>query len=190
MSIVKEMCRQPVPNIRSGGHFFCYNKHMFSDPKKNVEEFGFIPGQTVVDLGSGAGHYALALSKILGLNGHIYCVDIKPEVLVKLKNQSEKEGSSNLEVICGDVSKPSGTKLRDDLADGVILSNVLSLISEKAAAILETKRIIKSGGKVCVVEWADRIKQDSLKDMFIKAGFSFERTFDAGDNHYGLIFRN
>lgn len=169
---------------------------MFSDPKKNVEEFGFIPGQTVVDLGSGAGHYALALSKILGLNGYIYCVDIKPEVLVKLKNQSEKEGSSNLEVICGDISKPNGTKLRDDLADGVILSNVLSLISEKTATILETKRIIKSGGKVCVVEWVDppageagRIKQDSLKDMFIKAGFSFERTFDAGDNHYGLIFK-
>ncbi len=162
---------------------------MFSDPKKNVEEFGFIPGQTVVDLGSGAGHYSFALSKILGANGHIYCVDIKPEVLVKLKNQSEREGSSNLEVICGDVSKLNGTKLRDELADGVILSNILSLISEKATAILEIKRITKSGGRVCVVEWSDRIKQDPLKDMFIKAGFSFQKTFNAGDNHYGLIFK-
>lgn len=162
---------------------------MFSDPKKNVEEFGFIPGQTVVDLGSGAGHYSFALSKILGANGHIYCVDIKPETLIKLKNQSEREGLGNLEVICGDVGKLNGTKLRDDLADGVILSNILSLVSEKATAILETKRITKSGGKVCVVEWIDRIKQDTLKGMFIKAGLNFERTFDAGDNHYGLIFK-
>ncbi len=162
---------------------------MYSDPKKNVEEFGFIPGQTVVDLGSGAGHYALALSKILGASGHIYCVDINPEVLVRLKNQSEKEGSSNLEVICGDVSKLNGTKLRDDLADGIILSNILSLVSEKATTILEVKRIMKSGGKVCVVEWADRIKSDTLKEMFIKAGFNFEKTFSAGDNHYGLILK-
>lgn len=163
---------------------------MFSSPKKNIEEFGFIPGQTVVDAGSGAGHYSLVLSKILGVNGHIYCVDIKPEMLVKLKNQSEKEGSSNLEVICGDISKLNGTKLRDGLADGVILSNILSLVSEKATAILEIKRITKSGGRVCVVEWVDRIKQDTLKDMFIKAGFNFEKIFNAGDNHYGLIFMN
>jgi len=162
---------------------------MFSDPKKNVEEFGFIPGQTVVDLGSGAGHYSFALSKILGVDGHIYCVDIKSETLVKLKNQAEKDGIGNLEVICGDVSKLNGTKLRDDLADGVILSNILSLVSEKVAAIIETKRITKSGGKVCVVEWTDKIKQDILKDMFIKSGFNFEKTFNAGDNHYGLIFR-
>jgi len=162
---------------------------MFSDPKKNVEEFGFIPGQKMVDLGSGAGHYSSALSKILGLNGHIYCVDIKPDTLIRLKNQSEKEGIGNLEVICGDVSKLNGTKLRDELADGVILSNILSLVSEKATAILETKRILKSGGKVCVVEWTDKIKQDVMKDMFTKAEFSFERTFDAGDSHYGLIFK-
>jgi len=169
---------------------------MFSNPKKNAEEFGFMSGQTIVDLGSGAGHYALILSKTVGVNGRIYCVDINQDMLVRLKNQAERQGSGNIEVIWGDAGKLNGTKLRDDLADGVVLSNTLSLIDNKPDAILEAKRITKQGGKICVIEWVDlpagkvgKIKQDNLRDMFMEAGLNFEKVFDAGEKHYGLIFK-
>jgi len=162
---------------------------MFSDPEKNVSEFGFIPGQTVVDLGSGAGHYSLALSKVVGASGHVYCVDIKKDMLVKLKNQARVEGLDNLEVIWGDVEKSHGTKLRDNLADGVVLSNTLSLLADELTAILEAKRITKNGGKICVIEWLERIKQEELKKMFIEADLNFDRAFDAGEHHYGLLFK-
>jgi len=162
---------------------------MFSNPKKNVLEFGLIPGQTVVDLGSGAGHYSLALSKLVGADGHVYCVDIKKNTLVKLKNQAVAEGFDNLEVVWGDVEKLNGTKLKDGLADGVVLSNTLSLLENRPTAILEAKRITKSGGKIYVIEWLEHIGQEELKEMFIKAGLDFERTFDTGDYHYGMIFK-
>ena len=176
---------------------------MFSDPEKNVLEFGFIPGQKVVDLGSGAGHYVLALSKLLGPTGQVFAVDLDQNTLGKIKNDSVKEGRNNVEVIWGDIEKSNGTRLKDALADGAVFSNILFQLTDKAGAIAEAKRIIRPGGRVCVVEWADLaflsgvlkeherqpVSEVEAKSLFVSAGFNFERAFNAGEHHYGAIFR-
>ncbi|MBX4195392.1 methyltransferase domain-containing protein [Candidatus Parcubacteria bacterium] len=176
---------------------------MFSDPEKNVLEFGFIPGQKVVDLGSGAGHYAAALSRLLGPSGRVYAVDIDKDMLVKIKNDSAREGRDNIEVIWGDIEKVSGTKLRDNVADGAVFSNILFQLDDKAGAVAEAKRVIKPGGRICVVEWADLsflkntlssqkkepVTEPASRELFASAGVTFERSFDAGESHYGAIFR-
>jgi ubiquinone/menaquinone biosynthesis C-methylase UbiE len=176
---------------------------MFSDPTKNVLEFGFLPGQKVVDLGSGAGHYASALSKLLGPQGKVFAVDIDSEMLVRLANESQREGRGNVEVVWGDIEKPNGTKLKDGLADGAVFSNILFQLGDKPGALAEAKRLVKPGGKVCVVEWADLtfltgvLKEHDRKptseaearELFKVQGFDFERAFEAGEHHYGLIFK-
>lgn len=178
-------------------------KKMFSDPQKNVLEFGFIPGNKVADLGSGAGHYAVALSKSLGQTGRVYAVDIDAEMLTRLKREAIKEGIHNIEVIIGNIEKKNGTKLRDGVADGAVFSNILFQLGDKQTAVAEAKRIIRPGGKVCVVEWADlsflenslkrssreAVSQAGARDLFAAAGFTFERAFEAGEHHYGLIFK-
>ncbi len=180
-----------------------YNRVMFSDPKKNVLEFGFIPGQKVVDLASGAGHYSLALSTVLGLTGKVVAVDLNEDILAKLKNESIRSGQDNIEVINGDVQKRNGTKLRDGFADGVVFSNILYQLNDLSGAVEEAKRILKLGGKVCIVEWSDLsvitnkklsrelapLTEADSKKLFEKAGFVFERGFGAGEHHYGLILK-
>lgn len=176
---------------------------MFSDPKKNVLEFGFIPGQKVVDLGSGTGHYSLALSKALGEMGRVVAVDIDKSLLAKLKNESSSNGQGNVEVLDGDIQKKNGVKLRDSYADGVVFSNILFQLSDIAGALEEAKRVLKPGGKACVVEWVDltlltgkkdfvqgrAIPELDTKKFFERAGMIFERSFSAGEKHYGLIFK-
>lgn len=176
---------------------------MFSDPKKNVIEFGFIPGQRVVDLGSGAGHYSLALSASLGEGGKVVAVDIDKPLLSKLKNESILLGQTNVDVLDGNIEKMGGVKLRDGYSDGVVFSNVLFQLNSIPTALDEAKRLLKPGGKACVVEWIDltvltgkkdfiqgkAITEVDTKKFFEKAGFVFERSFNAGEKHYGLIFK-
>lgn len=176
---------------------------MFSDPQKNVLEFGFIPGQKVADLGSGAGHYSAALSELLGPTGLVIAVDLDQGVLSKLKNDAAKAGRENIEVVLGDIEKPGGMKLRDGFVDGAVFSNILFQLGDKALAIAEAKRVLKPGGRVCVVEWSDlsflantlkgqgksAVTPEAAKELFALAGLTFERAFAAGESHYGLIFK-
>ncbi len=165
---------------------------MFSDPKKNVLEFGFIPGQKVVDFGAGSGHYASALSTALGPTGLVIAVDLNQDLLNKLRNDAIKAGQENVEVMDGDVQKPNGTKLRDAFVDGVVMSNILNQLSDIKGAGEEAKRILKPGGKVCVVEWTEKkgaVLENDARRTLESVGLTFERSFRAGESHYGLILR-
>jgi ubiquinone/menaquinone biosynthesis C-methylase UbiE len=175
---------------------------MFTDPKKNIEEFGFIPGQKVVDLGAGSGHYTKALSSSLGVSGRVIAVDNDKEILIKLKNECLEDARDNVEIVLGDIQASHGTRLKDGYADGAILSNILFQLTDIKGALEEAKRILKTGGKVGVVEWFDLslvspkngsqrkpVTEIETKKHFAESGFVFERSFNAGENHYGLIFK-
>ena len=176
---------------------------MFANPDENVHEFGFRAGQAVADLGSGAGHYTFALSKVLGPDGRVYAIDIQDEMLTHLSVELKQKNIENVRVMLGDIEKPNGTHLKNAFVDGVVFSNILFQLENKEGAVKEAFRILKPLGKVCVVEWHDlsflaNIKKDGQKvvvseencrDLFTKAGFVFEKTFEAGEHHYGLIFK-
>ena len=176
---------------------------MFSNPNENVLAFGFMPGQAVADFGSGAGHYALALSKALGEDGRVYAVDIQEDMLSRLGSEARTQGRENIRVIIGDIEKPKGTMLKDGCVDGVVFSNILFQLADKVGSIKEAFRILKPGGRACVVEWQDLsflvgVKQDNKSvvvsesectNLFVESGFVFDNKIDAGDHHYGLIFK-
>ena len=63
--------------------------------------------------------------------------------------------------------------------------------------VLEIKRILKPGGRVMVIDWSEIsqlgpqtvLNKIAAQALFEKAGFTFVSTFNAGDHHYGLIFK-
>ncbi|KND47770.1 MAG: hypothetical protein AB201_02450 [Parcubacteria bacterium C7867-006] len=173
---------------------------MFSDPVKNVESCGIQAGMEVADFGSGSGHYTLAAAKALMSTGRVYSIDVNKDLLTKLKNHATREGLYNVEVIWGDIEKPNGTKLRDSSIDLVFLGNILFQLDDKDGMIKELKRVLKPGGRVLVVDWADSfggigptpksvIKKDKAQTLFEKAGFHMDREVSAGSHHYGFIFK-
>lgn len=175
-------------------------KTMFSDPHKNLEQFELLPGMTVADLGSGSGFYTISAGKFVGDTGKVYSVDVQKDLLERTKNIATREHLHNIDIVWGDIEKMGGTKLRDFSVDRVILANVLFQSENKSGIVDETKRILKSGGKLLVVDWTgsfggtgpapqDVVTIPTIKKLFETAGFIFERNISAGEHHFGLIFK-
>ena len=172
---------------------------MFCDPQKNIGRLGVTDGMKVVDLGPGSGFYTIETAKIVGSSGRIYAVDVQQELLSKLKSTAGLAGLHNIEVVWGNAEKLGGTKLRESIADRVIVSNTLFQIApqDRDNLALEVKRLLKIGGKLMVIDWMagsplgpkNLVPRMVAEGIFQKAGFKLEDTFDAGDHHYGLIFK-
>ncbi len=157
-------------------------------------------GDRVADLGAGSGHFTRALSRLVGPQGKVFAVEIQKQLAESLAQMARTERLSNVEPIWGDLESLGGTKISDGTLDAVLLSNTLSMLEDKATAFKECARILRKGGKLLVIDWTNSFKgmgpaahmvvSESLaKDLPLPAGFVFERTFPAGEHHYGLSFR-
>lgn len=111
-------------------------------------EFAMIKaGDTVVDLGSGAGNDAFVARSIVGKNGKVIGVDFTEKMVEKAKANSERLGYKNVEFRHGDIEN---MPLAGDIADVVVSNCVLNLIPNKEQAFRETFRILKTGGHFSV----------------------------------------
>lgn len=172
----------------------------FSDPQKNIEQFGLSDGAIVADLGAGTGAYTVVAARAVSPAGMVYAIEVQKEFLVNIKNAIGDAGLSNVEVIWGDIERVGKTKIGDRVVDAVISANVLFQIEDKDGFISEIKRILKPGGRVLLVDWKDSfggmgpqaqniISYETAKNIFVNSGFTFVRNIDAGDHHYGFVIR-
>ena len=101
------------------------------------------PGDTVVDLGSGAGNDAFVARSIVGENGRVIGVDMTEAMIAKAKANASKLNFSNVEFRFGDIEQ---MPIEDNSVDVVVSNCVMNLVPNKVKAFAETFRIIKSGG--------------------------------------------
>jgi ubiquinone/menaquinone biosynthesis C-methylase UbiE len=104
-------------------------------------------GDTVVDLGSGAGNDCFVAREMVGEKGKVIGVDITERMVEKARHNAEIAGYNNVEFRPGDMEK---LPLSDKMAH-VILSNCsLNLVPEKASALREAYRVLKHHGQICI----------------------------------------
>ena len=154
----------------------------------------------VADLGAGSGFYTIPSGRAVGSNGKVYAVEVQKDLLSRIKDEAIKAHVSNVEVIWGNIEKIGGTKLRQGSVDAVIASNILFQLENKGTFVQEVKRILKPAGKVLVIDWSDSfggmgpdplsiMSSQSAQVLFEKEGFMLEEKINAGEHHYGMIFR-
>jgi ubiquinone/menaquinone biosynthesis C-methylase UbiE len=172
---------------------------MFLSPEKIVDYCDVHHGMKVADFGSSIGTFALLLAKRVGAHGTIYAIDIQKELLAKLHNEAKAQKLENVEIILGDFEKEKGTMLHNESIDRVFVVNSFFQAEDKDACINEIYRILKKGGKVIFIDWAESFEnlgphKDSIVTekqvtlMFEKHYFKKESDFPAGDHHYGILF--
>ena len=105
------------------------------------------PGETVVDLGSGAGFDALLAAGMVGPDGRVIGVDMTPAMLEKARRNAELVGLGNVEFREGYLE---ALPVADEAADVVISNDVINLCPDEAAVLGETFRVLKPGGRIQV----------------------------------------
>lgn len=100
-------------------------------------------GDTVIDLGSGAGNDCFIARKKTGETGKVIGVDFTPAMIDKARSNVDKLGYNNVEFREGDIEKMPVTA---NVADVVVSNCVLNLVPNKDAVIKEIYRVLKPGG--------------------------------------------
>lgn len=104
-------------------------------------------GETVLDLGSGAGFDAFLAAQVVGSSGRVIGVDMTDEMLAKARANAERAGVCNVEFRKGYIEAMPV----DDASIDVVLSNcVINLVPDKAAVYREVARVLRPGGRMVI----------------------------------------
>ena len=104
---------------------------------------GIKPGDTVLDLGSGAGNDCFVARHETGPDGRVIGVDFTPEMIAKARANAQQLGFANVEFREGDIEQ---LPLSDAMVDVVVSNCVLNLVPDKKKAFTEVLRVLKPGG--------------------------------------------
>lgn len=104
-------------------------------------------GETVLDLGSGAGLDAFLAAKKVGPSGRVIGVDMTPEMVEKARANSEKGEYSNVEFRLGEIEH---LPLPDSSVDVIISNCVINLSPDKQQAYSEAYRVLRPGGRMLI----------------------------------------
>lgn len=150
-------CCNPTSNANQVGEVIGYSKEELQAVPKdsnlgigcgnpsalaNIKE-----GQTVIDLGSGAGFDAFLVAQIVGEKGRVLGVDLSEEMLALAEKNAKKGNYTNVEFIKGDIED---LPIKDNIADHIISNCVINLSLNKGKVYKEAYRVLKKGGKLSV----------------------------------------
>jgi SAM-dependent methyltransferase len=105
------------------------------------------PGETVLDLGSGAGIDCFLASKKVGEKGKVIGIDMTEAMLEKARKNAEKHGYKNVEFRLGEIES---LPVEDKSIDVIISNCVINLSPDKEKVFKEAKRVLKKNGKMYV----------------------------------------
>jgi ubiquinone/menaquinone biosynthesis C-methylase UbiE len=105
------------------------------------------PGETVLDLGSGAGFDAFLAAQAVGETGAVIGVDMTPEMIEKARRNSDEGGYKNVEFRLGEIEE---LPIANESVDVVISNCVINLAPDKGKVFREVFRVLQSGGRLMV----------------------------------------
>jgi ubiquinone/menaquinone biosynthesis C-methylase UbiE len=171
----------------------------FLDPEQVLFRTGLSRAATVVDLGAGSGFFALASAKIVGEQGKVFVVDILESALAHVSASSRIHNYRNVQTIRKDLEKASVDQVSAGTADLVIIANLLHGVTSMQTIFTESYRMLKTGGKLLVIDWnekaspfgpksAERKSEEEIKTVASKTNLKFQTNIETDSYHYGLIF--
>ncbi len=115
-----------------------------------VDQVGPQPGDSILDVAAGTGDLGFAAAQRVGAEGKVLCTDFSPEMVEAARRNGERAGLSNVEFRVLDAERMD---LDDDSFDGVLCRWGYMLMADPAAALAETRRVLRDGGTLAFAVW-------------------------------------
>lgn len=134
-----------------------------------TQHAGLKPGETVLDLGSGAGVDVFRAAQAVGAGGYVIGVDMTPEMIARARENAEKAGYANVDFRQGDIEN---LPVEDRSIDVVLSNCVINLVPDKRRVFEEIYRVLKPCGRFSVSDIVTRgdIPDGIRRDMKLWAG--------------------
>jgi len=157
-------------------------------------------GHQLADLGcGGAGYFTLPAARLVGSRGKVYAVDILKTALEGVVSKAKLDNLLNIEPVWSDLERLGATKIPEGTLDQALLVNIMFQSRQNEDMMREASRLLKSGGKLLVVDWKveptpfgppleRRLAPEVVSDLGVKVGFTVEHQFESGPYHYGFVF--
>lgn len=164
------------------------------DPVSFWDRAGLRPGASVVDAGSGTGYFAVPAARKVGIEGHVYAVDISRELVDYIAGRSR---DGHLPQLAAVESTVDTIPLPSGIADVVLLATVLHDIS--SATVAEAVRLLRPSGRLIDLDWRKvdqpegppleiRLSPSEATALLAHHGLRGVDSWEPGPLHYALVF--
>lgn len=178
------------------------NRDAWQKPDEVLRALGLQPGQVVADLGAGTGYFTFRLAEAVRPGGRVIAQDIDAAALRSIlrrartlaREATDPSQAPNVDVALG---LPDYTGIASDTVDVAFICNVYHHVRDRSAWVRDVYRIVKSGGRVVLIDFykrptpgppvAMRISEDQARREWEAGGFRHVETLTFLPYQYMMV---
>ena len=149
-----------------------------------LEAAGLRPGMTMVDYGCGPGFVTLPAAEIVGHSGKVYGLDVHEGMVEVARARAADAGLANVTTLLNDGPQAPLPDCIADLVTCILVLHYNESRRERQAVVSDIARMLKPGGCVAVIQWADRVPYEETVSLLTEAGLECSGQNSVVDKRY------